>query len=145
MRFIITCITFMILSLGYGEEANLPGWTEGISESTDVTALKMEGFEITQVINGEVADVTIINNTGQDISFSGRGEMPIFFDRNLRDGKWVDGAWDWCGTGREIKTVKNGEKIQVKVQKYKMPLQRFTIIVRSDNKKRYLIKLAEIN
>lgn len=91
-----------VLMLGFTTCAHgLEGWRKFIKDSKrgELDAPPTASW----TIKGDEIVVQVTNQMNTTLVYAGYDPAgPQLFFEELREGKWVDTSWNWCGTGMEI-------------------------------------------
>ena len=96
--------------------------------------------------DGEMIIVRVINRTNEKIKYRGysKDSVQLFYEE-LKDGKWLDTNWMWCGTGMDTYTLAPGEKAEFQILRLRAKgnLRAYTLFDSLDDKRCSLVLLYE--
>lgn len=96
--------------------------------------------------DGETIIVRITNKTDEKIKYRGysKDSAQLFYEE-LKDGKWIDTDWMWCGTGMDAYTLSSGEKAELQIRRFRPTgdFRAYTLFDSLDDKRCSLVLLYE--
>jgi hypothetical protein len=113
----------------------------------DLSKPALAAIQVETIRNdGEMIIVRVTNKTDEKIKYRGysKDSAQLFYEE-LKDGKWIDTDWMWCGTGMDIHTLSPGKKAELKIQRWRSAgdFRAYTLFDSLDDKRCALVLLYE--
>ncbi len=93
-------------------------------------------------VKGDEIIVQVTNHMDEVLIYSGHDPAaPQLFFEEMRDGKWVDTSWEWCGTGMELQKLQPKGKNQFRLASnmYKSAYRVYAVFASPDWKRQSLV------
>lgn len=131
---------FLILSVTIASA--LEGWRKVVPVKSTTPLLGVIKVEPVSD-NGTEAVVRVTNETGESLSYSGYNEKrPQMFFEELRESRWVDTQWDWCGSGTHSYTLEPKHSMLVHIaERPSQQVRACTLFYSIDLKRSVLVQL----
>jgi hypothetical protein len=112
-------IAILILSLA----AALPMKAQWRSMIGDISEKPLASAPIiTTKKSDSYISVFIKNSSTSNLDYTGAtADYTMLFLENLKEGKWIDDSWDWCGTGKKTFSIE-----PEKTAEFKIPIEQVT-------------------
>ena len=130
----------ILLCLFATTASGLEGWRKLIDEEK-LPALPVPPTA-TWTVKGDEIVVQMLNQMNETLAYFGYDPAgPQLFFEELREGKWVDTSWHWCGTGMEAHVIPPNGKREFRFDrlKDKQTYRLYTIFTSRDGTRQSLV------
>ena len=96
--------------------------------------------------DAEMIIVRVTNKTDEKIKYRGysKDSAQLFYEE-IKNGKWIDTEWMWCGTGMDTYTLSPGKKADMQIPRWRSTgdFRVYTLFDSLDDKRCSLVLLYE--